>query len=139
MMNQMFAAATVQSMNVKRNLKEMMNDKSVRIFSALSFVVASIMAATLYVAFPTVFAAADATNSIITSLKGVLKLIATMIGAIFAASGIIKYIIAHANDNGSEQQKAMMFLASGAGLIIFGTAILPGLPIESWIDSSMKG
>ena len=50
--------------------------------------------------------------------------IAIVLGAFFMVFGIIKVAIANANENGPEQNKAIMQLAVGLILILFGTIVL---------------
>ena len=50
--------------------------------------------------------------------------IAIVLGAFFMVFGIIKVAIAHSNENGPEQNKAIMQLAVGLILILFGSIVL---------------
>jgi len=63
----------------------------------------------------------------------VIKLIGGIVGVILIIQGAMKYAMAHANDNGPEQTKAITTLAAGAALIIFALIVLDLLDIPGLI------
>lgn len=50
--------------------------------------------------------------------------IVRIVGVIFIIVGVVKFVIAHANEQGPEQQKAIMMLATGVVLIIVPTILI---------------
>ena len=78
----------------------------------------------------------DAAESAFNAIFNVLKTITTVIGAIFLIVGIVRFIIAHANEDGPNQQKAAMLIATGIALVIIGPVLSTLIPATSLIDTS---
>ena len=76
------------------------------------------------------------TKDAFTKLYGVVKIITTVIGAIFLLVGIVRFVIAHANEDGPSQQKAAMFIATGIALIAIGP-VMSALHLEDLIETSI--
>ena len=49
--------------------------------------------------------------------------IVTIVGIIFIIIGLVKFVIAHANEQGPEQQKAAMMMATGVVLVLLPTIL----------------
>lgn len=100
-------------------------------------VTASLILATSFVAvnlFPVALAASSSqATAVIEALVSVLTLICSVVGAIMALVGFIKVIMAHADSNGPEQNKAAMMIGSGIALILLGP-LLKTLNVASWIS-----
>ena len=79
---------------------------------------------------------ASKTKDAFTKLYGVVKIITTVIGAIFLLVGIVRFVIAHANEDGPSQQKAAMFIATGIALIAIGP-VMSALHLEDLIETSI--
>lgn len=57
---------------------------------------------------------------------GIVRVVCTIVmivGVLFCIVGVVKFAIAHAENQGAEQQKAAMMLATGIALIILPTII----------------
>lgn len=57
-------------------------------------------------------------STMITSIVKVLSTICTVVGIIMGIVGLVKFIMAHANEQGPEQQKAIMWIAVAIILVI---------------------
>lgn len=68
-------------------------------------------------------------------VKKIVKIICYIAGALFALTGIIKFAIAHANEEGPAQQKAIMMIATGVVLVALGLA-MDQIIKESWFQVS---
>lgn len=55
-----------------------------------------------------------------------VRVIGTVAGALFVLVGIIRFVIAHANEDGPNQQKAALMIATGVALIIVVSLIGQG-------------
>lgn len=76
---------------------------------------------------PAIYAFADseaAIESAVNVVVTVLNLICIVIGGIYLVSGLVKYAIAHGNDQGNEQNSALKQAASGLVLVLLGSALL---------------
>lgn len=71
----------------------------------------------LYLFCPSVFANTNA-DTMITSVVQIIATLCTVVGVILGIVGLVKFIIAHANEQGPEQQKAIMWIAVAIILII---------------------
>lgn len=116
------------------NKKKYETLKQVLFISAASMLVMAI----LQYAFPVAFASGTASQA----LTGVIDLLVTgimvicgVVGVIITLIGIIKLIMAHANDDGPAQQKAATMIGTGIVLILFGTVVIGGFKtkIASWL------
>lgn len=70
---------------------------------------------------PSAFASSVDSSSaatMITSIVKVLSTICTVVGIIMGIVGLVKFIMAHANEQGPEQQKAIMWIAVAIILVI---------------------
>lgn len=69
---------------------------------------------------PVAFAgSAGAASSAAESIVKVVTAVATAVGAVFLLMGVLRFAIAHANEDGPSQQKAALLIASGIVLIGF--------------------
>lgn len=80
---------------------------------------------------------ASVVNEAAEAVTKVVKLIATAIGAIFILVGVLKFAISYSNDDGPQQQKAVMMLAAGLVLVLLSQLVLDDLDIASWISSAI--
>ena len=76
-------------------------------------------------------AATAAAEAMIEGILKVVKLICNVVGILFAIVGIVKFVIAHANEQGPEQQKAAVMMATGLVLVLLGLLVLDTIP---WTD-----
>lgn len=53
----------------------------------------------------------------------VVSIITSIVAILFILVGLVKFITAHANDNGPDQQKAAMMIATGVGLLVLAGLI----------------
>ena len=53
----------------------------------------------------------------------VVAIITSIVAILFILVGLVKFITAHANDNGPDQQKAAMMIATGVGLLVLAGLI----------------
>lgn len=75
----------------------------------------------LMLLMPGVFASSvdsSSASTMITSIVKVLSTICTVVGIIMGIVGLVKFIMAHANEQGPEQQKAIMWIAVAIILVI---------------------
>ena len=68
-------------------------------------------------------------------VRTIVKIICMIAGALFAITGIIKFAIAHANEEGPAQQKAIMMIATGVVLVALGLA-MDSIIKDSWFEVS---
>lgn len=64
----------------------------------------------------------------------VIKLIGAIVGVILIVQGGMKYAMAHSNDNGPEQTKAITTLAAGVVMVLFALVVIDTLNIPEWIE-----
>ena len=63
--------------------------------------------------------AATALNAVVIIICNIVR----VVGAIFVIVGVVKFVISHANEQGPEQQKAILMIATGIVLIVVPTII----------------
>ncbi len=100
-------------------------------FAAIAF----LTTVTMY-AFPAALAD-GAADSVIDTVIMIMQIITNVVGILFAIIGIVKFAMAHANEDGPAQQKAVMMMATGIVLIILGTVVLNTLKptIKGWLTT----
>ena len=89
---------------------------------------------------PAVLADNAGTAAATDALDGVVKvvsLITNIVGIIFVVVGFVRYVMAHANDDGPSQQKAALFIGTGIALFLVGS-ILTNMNISTWIANANK-
>ena len=62
-------------------------------------------------------------NAAITAVVRIIRVLLSALGALFIVLGVIKFTIAHAQEDSPSQQKAAMLIASGIALLIVGFVI----------------
>lgn len=62
-------------------------------------------------------------NAAITAVVRIIRVLLSALGALFIVLGVIKFTIAHAQEDSPSQQKAAMLIASGIALLIVGFII----------------
>ena len=88
--------------------------------------------------FPvTVVGSEQAAKTVFSGVFTVVKIVCLAVGALFAIMGIVKYTIAHAQEDSPSQQKAAMQLAAGIALIVVGF-LISGLGLEKVLLSNMS-
>ena len=80
------------------------------------------------------FSAADTTDEVIEAVIKIVEVIAVVVGAMFILVGIVKFAMAHANEDGPAQQKSILMLAAGLVLVLVGLIIIPNLNVSGWIQ-----
>ena len=73
----------------------------------------------------------SAPDVMIGSVVRIITTLCTVIGIILGIVGLVKFIIAHANEQGPEQQKAVMWIAVAIILVIVPNVI--GAVANNWI------
>lgn len=84
-------------------------------------------AALIFRGGPVINAFADTQAAVESSVNIIVKILNTIcivLGGFFMVSGIVKYAIAHANDQGNEQNSALKLAATGLALVVLGGAVL---------------
>ena len=103
-------------MNVRVEKTNVVTKKDIFIVAMLGV----LLSASMFIMFPSAFADANA-EIVVTFVIRVLKLISIVTGVIFILVGAFKFSIAHANDQGPDQNKA---IATGLVLILLFTVII---------------
>ena len=114
-------------------------DKRIQLLQALSCFVLFLTIGFIIYAFSGAFAAEDATDGV-NMINGVVKVVGAIVmivGALFCVVGIVKIAIAHAENQGPEQQKAAMMLATGIVLCIL-PIILNAIDFSSIVTSALN-
>lgn len=101
--------------------------------TALIVLPAMIAAAAIIAAIS--FGYADTVDDVVDAVMKIVQIIAVAVGAIFVLVGIVKFAMAHANEDGPAQQKAILMLAAGIVLVLVGTIIIGTLDVAGWIKS----
>lgn len=78
------------------------------------------------------FAMADA-GQMIDAVVTIVSRIAQVVGVIFGIVGLLRFVIAHSNENAGDQQKAAMMIATGIILVVV-PAILTAIPWSSMVN-----
>ena len=68
-------------------------------------------------------AANNGANAAIRSVVQIIMVLLSALGALFIVLGVIKFTIAHAQEDSPSQQKAAMLIASGIALLIVGLVV----------------
>ena len=66
------------------------------------------------------YKASDSSKKVINGIVNVALLVAIVVGILLIIVGVIKFVVAHANEDGPGQQKAAMLLATGIALLLLG-------------------
>ncbi len=100
-------------------------------------IIASIIISVMLFKFaPGVYAAQGITPQQMDDLiDKVITIVCGVTGALFILTGIVKYAISHANEDGPAQQKAIMMLATGIVLVALAIA-LPNITQATWYQFS---
>ena len=115
-------------------MKECELSKKEKVEYALISGAGLIMSAILMYVFHPVFAGSKggiSGSDIADLVKTVIKVICYVVGALFAVIGIVKLAIAHADDSGPEQKKAVMMIATGGALVALGGILVDKIK-ASW-------
>lgn len=79
-----------------------------------------------------------AAHGALQGIVSVVSLITNIVGIIFVVVGFVRYVMAHAQDDGPSQQKAALFIGTGIALFLVG-GIISGMGISGWISSDNSG
>ena len=97
---------------------------------ATAAVMAAVLVAMVYHIMPTVMAAGTV-EEIFGIVGTVLRTISCVAGGILILGGIFKYATAHATDNGPDQQKGIIMIATGIVLILLFTVVVTDAVIKT--------
>ena len=100
------------------NYKNKFNLKSLKI--VLLFVLTQIMLTVNIFADDPNYSASTSSKKVINGIVNVALLVAIVVGILLIIVGVIKFVVAHANEDGPGQQKAAMLLATGIALLLLG-------------------
>ena len=106
-------------MNVRAEKTNVVTKKDIFIVAMLGV----LLSASMFIMFPSAFADANA-EIVVTFVIRVLKLISIVTVVIFILVGVFKFSIAHANDQGPDQNKAIAMMATGLVLVLLFTVII---------------
>ena len=131
---------------VKRNRK-ISAETSMRWLRAMAVATMAALVCVFIFRCPAIYVSAGtgdttAANTAITNavkvVIAILKVICLVVGGFLLLFGIVKTIMAHAQDNASEQNKALVQAASGLALVIMGIVLLDSLqtPITKIIENA---
>lgn len=101
-------------MKVLRNITQKVKSKlyQMPLFATAVFTVSRMMMATVY--------AEEAAKTAFTAVGNVLRIVLSAIGAIFILIGVVRYAIAHSQEDSPSQQKAAMMIGAGIALVVLG-------------------
>lgn len=80
--------------------------------------------------------AAGRAKAVINGALSVLFLIISVVGVLFVMYGLAKWVMAHSQGDGPAINSAMMFIASGLGLLLL-KYILNKMKLAQWIDAKL--
>lgn len=75
-------------------------------------------------------------KAVINGALSVLFLIISVVGVLFVMYGLAKWVMAHSQGDGPAINSAMMFIASGLGLLLL-KYILKKMKLAQWIDAKL--
>ncbi len=93
-------------------------------------------------AMPCMAEADAAVNAAYTGITSAVRVLLTAIGAIFIVVGLVRFVLAHSQEDSPSQQKAAMMIATGIAAIVFGFAlssIISGDTFKSMINTTGTG
>ena len=117
------------------NYKNLLKIKSLKIM--LLFVLTQIMLTVNIFADNTNYSAETSSTKVINGIINVALLIAIVVGILLIIVGVIKFVVAHANEDGPGQQKAAMLLATGIALLLLG-GIFKALNLADIVSNAVK-
>ncbi len=102
------------------------NKKEERLFKVAVVLVGALFIVGLYLLFPQVFAEDDQGNTatIIKLIVKIFKITAIIAGVILIIAGAFKYGMAHANNNGPDEQSARGMIVGGVVLTLLFSLII---------------
>ena len=118
----------MRAMQKKSNMKEAARKLAPMLLTAVFVVMLAVFAPGALAAVP-----GDHRTEVINGIVDILKYVCSILGALFALIGIVKFAISHANEDGPAQQKAIMMMATGLLLVVLGALVLGNLNVASWI------
>ena len=116
-------------------LKEKEDRKQMLLITAASVVITAV----IFYAFPQVMAKPDSSeggvNAMINTVKTIVTILASVMGAIFLIMGLVKLGIAQTEGDGPEQNKAIKMLATAVILEVIAFVVIPSLDLASLIKT----
>ena len=110
--------------------------KQLLLIMAASALITAIMA----FAFPMVLADGDkgGVDAMISTVKTIVTILASVMGAIFLIIGLVKLGIAQSEGDGPEQNKAIKMLATTVILEVIAFVVIPSIDLSSLIKTDTK-
>lgn len=110
--------------------------KQLLLIMAASALITAIMA----FAFPMVLADGDkgGVDAMISTVKTIVTILASVMGAIFLIIGLVKLGIAQSEGDGPEQNKAIKMLATAVILEVIAFVVIPSIDLSSLIKTDTK-
>ena len=110
--------------------------KQLLLIMAASALITAIMAFT----FPMVLADGDkgGVDAMISTVKTIVTILASVMGAIFLIIGLVKLGIAQSEGDGPEQNKAIKMLATAVILEVIAFVVIPSIDLSSLIKTDTK-
>ena len=104
------------------------------------FSIAPSITAIMAFAFPMVLADGDkgGVDAMISTVKTIVTILASVMGAIFLIIGLVKLGIAQSEGDGPEQNKAIKMLATAVILEVIAFVVIPSIDLSSLIKTDTK-